>query len=171
MTANCVRTGSPGIRLGWALALSLVLHGLLLLPLPRTQQRPAEPVLTARLLPLSDAPPPLESSRTTDVAEPAVPPASTFNAPQPLTGKVLQGALGKLSKEMIYPHAAIERGQEGTVTLLLLLAGDGTVHSVEIAASSGHPLLDEAALKAAGRIRQIPGGRRQVLLPVEFRLE
>lgn len=171
------RSGSPGVLLGRALALSLVLHALLFLPLPRTTQTPAEPaLLSARLLPLLDAPPSLESSRTTEeVAEPAVLSAPTFKqgaaAPRLLTGKALQGALGKLSKEMIYPRAAIERGLEGTVTLLLLVAGDGTVQSVDIAASSGHDLLDDAALKAAGRIRQIPGGRRQVLLPVEFHLE
>jgi hypothetical protein len=32
-------------------------------------------------------------------------------------------------------------------------------------------MLDGAALKAAMRIGSLPGGRLQVLLPVEFRLE
>ncbi len=70
-----------------------------------------------------------------------------------------------------YPRAAIERGLEGTVILLLTLDGSGRVQAVSLTSSSGHALLDEAALSAAQRIASVPGVRGQVLLPVEFRLE
>jgi protein TonB len=55
--------------------------------------------------------------------------------------------------------------------LLLTLSETGRVVGVEVAGSSGHAILDAAAVKAAGRIGVLPSGGRQALLPVEFRLE
>lgn len=108
----------------------------------------------------------------------AVPPAPTPEAkpevvppPRPLAGRELRSALNQMAREEFYPREAIIRGLEGRVVLLLMLADNGGVAAVEVASSSGHALLDEAAMVAAGRIGRIPGGRRQVLLPVEFRLE
>lgn len=45
----------------------------------------------------------------------------------------------------IYPASAVEKGLEGTVTLLVLVAPDNTVRRVTIAKSSGHEVLDKAA--------------------------
>jgi protein TonB len=88
-----------------------------------------------------------------------------------LTGRALNTALAALTREEFYPREAIARGLEGRVVLLLTLDTAGTVTAFEVASSSGHPMLDGAALKAAMRIGSLPGGRLQVLLPVEFRLE
>lgn len=106
---------------------------------------------------------------------PAVLPAPTFSRPLPpareLKGRALESALAKMAQEEFYPREAIARGLEGRVVLLLTLDEAGRVLAIETASSSGHALLDEAARQAAGRIASLPGGRRQVLLPVEFRLE
>lgn len=45
----------------------------------------------------------------------------------------------------VYPVSAFEKGLEGTVTLLVLVAPDNTVRRVTIAESSGHEVLDKAA--------------------------
>ena len=54
--------------------------------------------------------------------------------------------------------------------LLLALDENGRILTAEIAKSSGHVLLDQAALDAARHIGALPGNPRQTLLPVSFRL-
>ncbi|MCX8018187.1 MAG: energy transducer TonB, partial [Rhodocyclaceae bacterium] len=103
----------------------------------------------------------------------AVQRAPTFAGakPRPLSGRPLAIALAALTKEEFYPRAAIEQGWEGRVVLLLSLDDGGRVRGIEVAGSSGYPLLDDAALRAATRIGALPLGPGQALLPVEFRLE
>ncbi len=72
---------------------------------------------------------------------------------------------------MFYPREAIDRGLEGHVVLLLHLDVDGRIQTAEVASSSGHAILDDAALQAVRRITAIASNARQVLLPVDFRLD
>lgn len=69
-----------------------------------------------------------------------------------------------------YPPAALRRGQQGTVLLRVTCDEQGKVLAIEVVRSSGHPLLDEAAIDAVRqwRFRNGPGHIEQ---PVEFRLE
>jgi protein TonB len=164
------------MRFGWALAASLAMHLAVLLPaewwLPR-EHAPLPP-LAVRLPPpeaareLATQPEVLEKS---SAAVPSTPSLSPPDKPRELRGRALDSALAALTREEFYPREAIERGWEGRVVLLLTLDADSRVRGIEVARSSGHPVLDGAALKAATRITRLPGGRRQVLLPVEFRLE
>lgn len=183
--------GSPGVRLGLALAVSLVLHAAILLPPGLWRSPPAAPAPRVQPLQANLAAPTLATYREEHVAAEslpatlpdssagkpaAVPPAPTLShkpaaSPRLLKGRALDTALAALTREEFYPRAAIARGLEGRVVLLLTLDENGTVTRLGIASGSGHALLDEAALKAAGRIGALPGGARQVLLPVEFRLE
>ena len=56
--------------------------------------------------------------------------------------------------------------------LILKLAADGHVDDVSIAASSGHSMLDNAAIKAAYAMGQLTGASsRELILPVIFRLQ
>lgn len=177
MMAMTMRT--PNGRLALALAASCALHVLLLVPAGWLARRapPPEPLLATLIEP--ERAPALATQPEPELEPPpqpaAVPPASTFRKPperpRELKGRALDTALAALAREEFYPREAIARGLEGRVVLLLTLADSGAVTAVEVASSSGHRLLDEAALKAAGRIAALPGGRRQVLLPVEFRLE
>lgn len=174
------------MRFGWALAASLAMHFVALMPaqwwLPRQAASP--PPLDVRLPPvdlaqeLATQPEMLEKpSNAVPVVErhdSAVPPAPTFRPtekPRELKGRALDSAMAALTHEEFYPRQAIERGWEGRVVLLLTLDTAGRVTAIEVASSSGHAILDDAALRAATRITVLPGGRRQVLLPVEFRLE
>jgi TonB family protein len=48
----------------------------------------------------------------------------------------------------IYPPEAYDRRQQGSVTLRIHVAADGHVTAVDLAESSGYPLLDNAARTA-----------------------
>jgi protein TonB len=51
---------------------------------------------------------------------------------------------------------ARQRGWEGTVTLYIELRADGTIGDVQVARSSGYPLLDEAARDTVKTWRHMP---------------
>ncbi|MDP1651977.1 MAG: TonB family protein [Rhodocyclaceae bacterium] len=180
MKALALRSGLPGVRLGPALAASLALHLALLMPfgwLARKSPASPPPPLLATLqesAPVTELATQPEAERVPPpAAQLPMRPAPTFQkeVPKQLTGRALNTALAALTREEFYPRAAIVRGLEGRVVLLLTLDAAGRVTAVEVASGSGHALLDAAALKAAARIGSLPGGRRQALLPVEFRLE
>ncbi len=55
--------------------------------------------------------------------------------------------------------ALVVEGTEGTVALRALVSADGVVRSVEVAASSGSPVLDRTAVEAVRRWRFAPATR------------
>lgn len=55
-----------------------------------------------------------------------------------------------------YPEQARLRGWEGTVTLHFEMLADGTIGAIEVAKSSGHPILDTAAQNALKQWRHRP---------------
>jgi TonB family protein len=77
----------------------------------------------------------------------------------------------------VYPEQARREGRQGTVRLRLQIDAAGRVTLVEIARSSGHPILDGAAQRAVSTWRFEPavrGGQPvavTVTLPVRFVLE
>ena len=76
-----------------------------------------------------------------------------------------------------YPAAARRNGEEGTVTLRVLVSAEGAPREVALERSSGSSLLDAAALATVKTWRFVParrGGEAQeawVLVPIVFRLE
>lgn len=155
-----------------ALIASIGLHAALIIgpvwltasPKPTAPQR-----IEARLLPVEAAADMAESVST----EPPMrdPVATPLDAPGQMQGESLRRAQASLSRHLYYPPEAVAQGMEGEVILLLTLAETGQLMSVEIARSSGHALLDQAALDATRRIGRLPGSRRQMLFPVSFRLQ
>lgn len=72
---------------------------------------------------------------------------------------------------LFYPEEAIRQGLQGEALVLLVLDEGGHVVAARIEESSGHALLDEAALKAVRRLRTLPADApAESLLPVRFRL-
>lgn len=89
---------------------------------------------------------------------------------------VLAQPLYRENREPEYPPLARRRQQEGTVVLEALVGADGRVAELAVHLSSGHRLLDEAALKGVKNWRFVPGRRGAapvalpVLVPVRFGL-
>jgi len=71
-----------------------------------------------------------------------------------------------------YPSLAREQGLEGNPKLRIDIDFDGNVTNVYIEKSSGHPILDEAAIEAVKEWKLDPkdGGRIGVLVTLRFRL-
>ena len=176
-------------RLTLAFALSLAVHGAALLPdfLKRLPAAPPKPPLQAMLrLPPAPEPQPaeplLKNTLDEEVAPkeveppPPPPPKPVEPAPKPVPKNTqkrdIQIAQRKLSEQQFYPPEAIARNIEGEVRLIIKLAENGAVDDVAIAASSGHAILDSAAIRAAYAMGSLTGvTSRELILPVVFRLE
>ena len=100
-----------------------------------------------------------------------VPAAPLSDSPQRLSGEAALRAAEQLQRELPYPPEAIERGLQGEALVLLFLDQAGNVAAARLESSSGHALLDDAAVRAARSLRALPGSApREALLPVRFRL-
>jgi len=111
-------------------------------------------------------PQPLASRPTAPSADaPAVEPAPTAPtlASHPAAGPAHATAIAPLGSSFVakpryrsnpepdYPLASLRRHEEGTVLLNVQVEPDGRPSSISLRQSSGHPLLDEAALDAVRR--------------------
>jgi periplasmic protein TonB len=91
--------------------------------------------------------------------------------PQTLAGDAARIAHTQMARALNYPREAIEQGLEGQATVLLFLDAAGNVLAARLEISSGHALLDEAAVRAARSLKGLPDSApREALLPVRFRL-
>lgn len=183
-------------RLIFALALSLALHASLVFPEllgrlaaapprralqatlrlpPMPETPPAEPLLKNTIdteqTPPKQQPPPAPKQQPPPALKPP-PPATPPAKPKTAAKREVQVAQRKLSQHLFYPPEAVARGIEGEVRLIVKLSADGAVENVSIAASSGHPLLDNAAIKAAYAMGRLTGATsRELILPVIFQLQ
>ena len=165
-------------RLPFAYALSLALHGALFLPalLESAKPAPASPALQARLPPAQESPaePLLKNTLDEEKTEPlkqspVQPTQSTKTTVKAPSKKEIQAAQRKLSEHLFYPQEAVARGIEGEVRLILKLSPTGSVDEV----SSGHAILDNAAIRAAYAMGRLTTGNNsgEMILPVVFRLQ
>jgi len=115
---------------------------------------------------------------------PATSPVETSDAEGEVTDFDLKGALAAykrklsraLKKDYNYPRAARRAGIEGRAIVRILIDASGNVLSVELASSSGHDILDNAALEAARSVKHVPAapdslrwGERHIKVPFRFR--
>lgn len=150
-------------------------------PAMRTVSAPTPVAMPAMTQPRQDAPA-SEDVATTESATPA--PAATSSAPRAKESEAQ--ATGELQIERphfrkppqppVYPRLSRVRGESGTVLLRARVETNGTVSEIRIKHSSGHDLLDRAAV-AAVRDWEIEPYRRNhsamvawVELPVIFEL-
>jgi len=88
-----------------------------------------------------------------------------------LSGEAARVANAQVARELAYPPEAIARGLEGETLVLLFLDETGNAIAARIESSSGHAILDEAAVRAARTLRSLPASApREALVPVRFRL-
>lgn len=70
-----------------------------------------------------------------------------------------------------YPPEALDRQWEGVVRVLVEFGEKGNAERVAVEESSGHGVLDKAALEAARHWHlSEEGAKRSLLVPVAFRL-
>jgi protein TonB len=89
-----------------------------------------------------------------------------------LSPEQLRETLGRLSEELLYPADALRRGLEGEVVILVELGEGGRILDASIASGSGHPTLDDAAVRAVKRLGSLgpASAHKSILLPVRFRI-
>jgi len=76
----------------------------------------------------------------------------------------------KIERRKSYPDAARTRQIEGSVTIRFVITPEGGVRVVEIAKTSGHMVLDEAALRAVQDAAPFPKAPRRLFqgeIPLE----
>jgi protein TonB len=154
---------------------------------PAKKKRPEEPRPRS-----GEAPPALSSEEMTAVPSPpsfAVPPAPPSRAPDvgarstaPSQAKAditppAFNASYLRNPAPRYPLIARRNGEQGTVTLRVLVTREGTPARVSVEQTSGSRHLDEAALDAVKGWRFVPARRGNeeveawVVVPIVFRLE
>ncbi|MEW5728581.1 MAG: energy transducer TonB [Pseudomonadota bacterium] len=166
-------------------------------PVAKPVAKPAPRIVPKAAAPL---PRPLQSAPAPDIASPPSPePAAEASAAasQPANGTPAAeaapsttpapvqeaymppvGRAGYLSNPRpTYPTLARKRGWEGTVTLVVEVAADGSPLSVAVKQSSGHSVLDHCAVAAVRQWRFQPARRggqavvASVEVPIRFDLK
>jgi len=155
-------------------------------PAAKPEQRPKaaptpSPIISAptdQAASTAAPPAPASTSAPANTASPALPAASApaATAPAAATGPLIRARVQGNPKPE-YPAASRQLGEEGRVVLNVRVSASGTVEQVSIQTSSGHPRLDQAALKAVKAWKFIPASRGgetvadSVTQPVNFSLE
>ena len=168
--------------LGWALVISIALHALVLAaPAWRGKSQSKAPLTVSLREPLAAPQPRDPAPETPKLILPEKKPRTSAAAPEPvarqtatlqrLSGQAARIAGEQMARELLYPVEAIERGLQGEALVLLFLDESGNAVAARLEESSGHALLDAAAVRAARTLRALPSSApREALLPVRFRL-
>lgn len=140
------------------------------LPPPKPEpEKPAQPT-PAEAVPAPPAPAPVKitappAAATAETrpapAAPQLAKAIAPAAPASTPGDAVQLKEPNYRKRarLFYPSEARRQGQDGVVVLSLWIDATGKAGRVEVKQSSGHPLLDEAALNMARRSEYVPARR------------
>lgn len=160
-----------------AFCASLLLHLLpfvdALLP-AQERSSPVPPPLLAKLIPpppellLTETSAPIPASKV----EPPPAPATKTKPARTWSEAIRDQFAEQQGAGLFYPAEAIRLGLQGEALVLLILDTSGEVIAARLEESSGHPLLDDAALQAVRRLRSLPSDAPQeTLLPVRFRIK
>lgn len=86
----------------------------------------------------------------------ATPGAGGAGAPPAEYGPYLRQFRQRVQESLVYPLAARRQGLRGTVELHVWLEATGRVRDVQVARSSAHGVLDDAALETVRRLGPVP---------------
>jgi protein TonB len=141
-------------------------------PKPREPSVPNARPATADPLPAPPtAPEPAADLVALAVAATARPPAETS------VDALMWNLLERIEAFKSYPRAARRAGLEGTARIWMQIDRDGALRGQRLESSSGHRILDEAALALVRRAAPFPpppgatARRIEVVLPVSYRLD
>jgi protein TonB len=126
----------------------------------------------------ASATPPISAPKPPPAAKPVARLSPPEERPRPqetatprLSGEAARKAAEQLARELPYPAEAIERGWQGEALVMIFLDNAGNAIAARLESSSGHAILDDAAVRAARQLRNLPeSAPREALLPVRFRL-
>lgn len=157
-------------------------------PAPKVEP---EPVVTPE--PIKEAPPVIATNERSEtkvakVVENRPKPAPKKEAPKAVkkpqkaaeSARSVQSAKAVYSESEVnvlskptpsYPRAARQRKMQGQVDLIVSINSDGAAQNVRVARSSGHDLLDKAAVKAAQGIRLKPYRINGVATPIQVKIQ
>lgn len=131
----------------------------------RSVELEAPPQPPALELPPRERPAPGKAARNASAATPVV------EMKPRLEGEAALTAVEQLRSELPYPPEAVERGLQGEALVLLFLDAAGNAIAARLESSSGHAILDDAAVRAVRTLRALPDSApREALVPVRFRL-
>jgi len=142
-------------------------------PKPKVKPKPVEQRVEP---PPVQQPVPVAESRAPVTPAPLVAPA----APAPVVEKVTEpraGAAYLNNPSPEYPEAAMDRGLEGKVLMKVHVRPDGKPDTVTVTRSSGHTILDDAAVRTVKQWSFVPAMRGKtpiagwVTVPIAFNLQ
>ncbi|NOY43153.1 MAG: energy transducer TonB [Planctomycetes bacterium] len=155
------------------------------LPLPDMPLRDDEANEIVEVKPPPQVVSPKESHKIDPIETPTKPLRKPTQPPTPETAVAVEQFAGvedqsppdlSGNRPPSYPPEAIRRREKGIVLLRLTIAISGQIERVEVAKSSGHAILDRAAVKAVSTWRARPAKQEGTpvasveLLPVHFNL-
>jgi len=158
-------------------------------PVKVREPRPRKPDVTPPILTapqeaptqyVAPAPEPVETPRAPAVASAPASAATPAPAPAPAPAPVVPPNFNAdylQNPAPTYPAMARRMGQQGKVVLRVFVNPGGAAAQVEVRASSGSNLLDNAALEAVRRWRFVPARQGNqpvaawVLIPITFTLQ
>ncbi len=178
------------VRLALAFILSFAIHaavvGAGLIDLSPKAKRQAPEPLQATLVPAvlpppptliaPEAPQPRSESAVQQPENTPKPPSRPTQAVRPshagfTAADFARMALKQIAQQPFYPEEAVARGLQGEVLVRLFLDESGNAIAARLERGSGYTILDDAAVRAAGKVRALPAGApSELLLPVRFRL-
>ncbi|RIK96578.1 MAG: hypothetical protein DCC71_22320 [Proteobacteria bacterium] len=77
----------------------------------------------------------------------------------------------RLQSALVYPPIARRLGLEGVAWVQFSIDHAGAAHDVDVARSSGHPMLDKAARTTVGRAGRLPWVYGRIEVPIRFALQ
>ena len=162
------------------LGISLLLHGVLLINWPRSnqvlefdyqlqnltlnlepievlgqQRQTRKAVNTPKPQPANTPKPELDKPATDTQSTPQQQIMSKVTTPSMNRARILRQIRHDLSQYFYYPPHARRKGMQGTVLLSFGISGQGTVHDIRVVKSSGYAILDLAAQDAMQRLDKL----------------
>lgn len=145
-------------------------------PKPVVKEYKTDPIL----IPVAKEPTPLPVTQPVFAPTPAKAAPAKAAPPAPAKESFTQAQVGAnygYNPKPKYPSVARSRGWEGKVILRVQVSADGDSEGVTVVQSSGHDILDEAAVDAVEGWRFVPAKRGDnavsstVNVPINFKLD
>lgn len=184
LVASLALHGAMAAVYAWSLPVTTQpqLGGVLRITLMNPQPAPsARPALAAIALHIPDGLPELPDSiraQTGALASGLAAPGNDEAGYEQTQPNHLLGEIrSRLSRYLVYPPLARQRGWEGTVLLSLRVEPDGLLEHIRIRRSSGYDVLDRTAIESLRRVERVAAlsasfnaRGREIELPVIYRL-